>query len=396
MGDFDLAHAGVRTHLYTFFLVPAVALFSFAAMVGARFLRRGAARFWMGPAIVALVLLPGVVSVALSALLFQDVLRGIAIVGRPNPAALAAGSVESALPVAAGFVCVALLSALGLLLVAAGSARADDPAASARGVVGLVVAPVGVLAAFAPLAALLVLVARVNGGGLEPAAILLWWRLAVFGAAVVAVGLLAFAAASAFAAPRGRAPLLAKAVSVLSLLLAGLGTVVAAAVLSAGVGRLSDRAAGGLPPPRAPVEEASPEPAAARPAPPDAPPHDSPRSVPAPPAPRPRPGTLAAPAETTRPRAVRVGGTIKEPRKLKNVQPSYPDIAKQARVQGVVILECTIDPDGRVGEVKVLRGIPLLDAAAVEAVRQWVYTPTLLHGVPVPVIMTVTVNFKLS
>jgi len=94
--------------------------------------------------------------------------------------------------------------------------------------------------------------------------------------------------------------------------------------------------------------------------------------------------------------AVRVGGQIKEPKKLKNVQPVYPDIAKQARVQGVVILECTISPQGKVSDVKVLRGIPLLDQAAIDAVKQWVYTPTLLNGVPVPVIMTVTVNFKLS
>ncbi len=94
--------------------------------------------------------------------------------------------------------------------------------------------------------------------------------------------------------------------------------------------------------------------------------------------------------------AVRVGGQIKEPKKLKNVTPVYPDIAKQARVQGVVILECTISPQGKVTDVKVLRGIPLLDAAAIEAVKQWIYTPTLLNGVPVPVIMTVTVNFRLS
>ena len=94
--------------------------------------------------------------------------------------------------------------------------------------------------------------------------------------------------------------------------------------------------------------------------------------------------------------AVRVGGQIKEPKKLKHVAPIYPDIAKQARVQGVVILECTISPQGKVTDVKVLRGIPLLDQAAIDAVKQWVYTPTLLNGVPVPVIMTVTVNFKLS
>ena len=89
-------------------------------------------------------------------------------------------------------------------------------------------------------------------------------------------------------------------------------------------------------------------------------------------------------------------GKIKEPKKLKTVNPAYPDIAKQARVQGVVILECTISPQGKVTDVKILRGIPLLDAAAVEAVKQWVYSPTLLNGVPVPVIMTVTVNFRLS
>jgi protein TonB len=94
--------------------------------------------------------------------------------------------------------------------------------------------------------------------------------------------------------------------------------------------------------------------------------------------------------------AVRVGGNIKEPKQLKRVQPVYPDIAKQARVQGVVILECTISPQGKVTDVKVLRGIPLLDESAKEAVKQWVYTPTLLNGVPVPVIMTVTVNFKLN
>jgi TonB family protein len=94
-------------------------------------------------------------------------------------------------------------------------------------------------------------------------------------------------------------------------------------------------------------------------------------------------------------RAVRVGGAIREPRKIRQVNPVYPDIAKSARVQGIVILEATIGPEGRVRDVRVLRGIPLLDGAAVDAVRQWEYTPTLLNGVPVPVIMTITVNFSL-
>lgn len=103
------------------------------------------------------------------------------------------------------------------------------------------------------------------------------------------------------------------------------------------------------------------------------------------------------PAEPPAPvQAVRVGGQIKEPTKTKHVPPVYPDIAKQARVQGIVILECTISPQGKVTDHKILRGIPLLDQAAIDAVKQWQYTPTLLNGVPVPVIMTVTVNFKLN
>jgi protein TonB len=61
-----------------------------------------------------------------------------------------------------------------------------------------------------------------------------------------------------------------------------------------------------------------------------------------------------------------------------------------------VILDCLVTPEGKVTEIRVLRGIPLLDAAAIDAVRQWEYTPTLIDGKPVPVIMTVTVNFRLS
>ena len=93
---------------------------------------------------------------------------------------------------------------------------------------------------------------------------------------------------------------------------------------------------------------------------------------------------------------VRVGGNIKTPTKVKDVKPVYPPIAQSARVQGVVIIEATIGPDGRVKDAKVLRSIPLLDQAALDAVKQWQFTPTLLNGVPVPVIMTVTVNFTLQ
>ena len=97
----------------------------------------------------------------------------------------------------------------------------------------------------------------------------------------------------------------------------------------------------------------------------------------------PRGWRFAAPAPSDRDwlTASRVGrGSIKEPKKLKDVRPSYPQNAKDARVQGIVILECVISPEGKVTSVRVLRGIPLLDEAAIKAVRQWLYTPTLLNG----------------
>jgi TonB family protein len=90
---------------------------------------------------------------------------------------------------------------------------------------------------------------------------------------------------------------------------------------------------------------------------------------------------------------VRVGGNIKVPTKIKDVRPIYPPDAQAAGIQGVVIIEAVIDPAGTVGSARVLRSIPMLDQAAVDAVRQWEFTPTLLNGVAVPVIMTVTVNF---
>ena len=93
---------------------------------------------------------------------------------------------------------------------------------------------------------------------------------------------------------------------------------------------------------------------------------------------------------------LRVGDVVKEPRKLRGVQPVYPPLALSGRLQGVVILECMVDTRGRVQEAKVLRGVPLLDQAALDAVRQWVYSITLVDGVPVPVIMTVTVSFRLG
>ena len=93
--------------------------------------------------------------------------------------------------------------------------------------------------------------------------------------------------------------------------------------------------------------------------------------------------------------AYRIGGGLMPPKKIKDVAPVYPPIAQEARVQGVVIMEARVDEHGNVSDVRVLRSIPLLDKAAIDAVRQWQYTPTTMNGVAVPVIMTLTVNFTL-
>lgn len=117
----------------------------------------------------------------------------------------------------------------------------------------------------------------------------------------------------------------------------------------------------------------------------------TPGILPVPPPPPPPPPPLPPGFEG----AVRVGGQIMVPQKVKHVNPVYPPIAQSARVQGVVIVELIIDREGRVADGRVLRSIPLLDQAALDAVAQWEFTPTRLNGTPVPVIMTATVQFTL-
>jgi len=112
------------------------------------------------------------------------------------------------------------------------------------------------------------------------------------------------------------------------------------------------------------------------------------RAVVAPPPPPPTP----KPAQTV----FRPGQGIKEPKRISGLPPEYPKMARDAHVEGVVILEAIIDERGEVGRIKLLRSQPLLDQAAISAVQQWRYTPTLLNGVPVSVLMTITVNFTLQ
>jgi len=102
---------------------------------------------------------------------------------------------------------------------------------------------------------------------------------------------------------------------------------------------------------------------------------------------------LAPPVAPTKP--LRIGGDLRPPRKLRHVAPVYPPLAAAARVGGRVVLDCVIDEHGRVADVTVVRGHPLLDAAEMEAVQQWRYLPTLLNGVRVSVLLTVTIDFGL-
>ena len=91
---------------------------------------------------------------------------------------------------------------------------------------------------------------------------------------------------------------------------------------------------------------------------------------------------------------MRVGGDLKAPALVERVEPEYPPLAVRAKVQGVVIFEARVDRQGRVEDVRVLRSIPLLDNAAIAAVRR--YSPSLSNGQPERFLLTVTLSFSLS
>jgi TonB family protein len=105
---------------------------------------------------------------------------------------------------------------------------------------------------------------------------------------------------------------------------------------------------------------------------------------------------MSAPPPPPPPSPVHVGGSIPEPTRTRFVAPVYSALAQAAKVQGIVMIEATIGPDGRVLDAKVLRSVPLLDQAALDAVKQWEFTPTRIGGVAVPVVMSVTVTFSLK
>lgn len=109
-------------------------------------------------------------------------------------------------------------------------------------------------------------------------------------------------------------------------------------------------------------------------------------------------GTGSSASGSPGPMVMRAGaGGMKLPRKIKDVKPVYPAGALPLRAQGVVLIEATIGADGRVLETKLLHSVnALLEEAALDAVRQWLYEPTVLNGMPVAVVITVVVNFALQ
>ena len=101
------------------------------------------------------------------------------------------------------------------------------------------------------------------------------------------------------------------------------------------------------------------------------------------------------PTEPTGP--IMVGGDVKAPIKVSGATPQYTEIARRARIEGVVIVQAIVNKQGDVTNVKVLKGLPMgLDTAAVQAVKGWKFKPATLHGRPVDVYYTLTVNFQLN
>lgn len=105
----------------------------------------------------------------------------------------------------------------------------------------------------------------------------------------------------------------------------------------------------------------------------------------------PSPETFSNPGEPDASGVYRIGSALKPP--AREGVPRYPDDARLAGIRGTVLTELLIDPAGNVVDARVLRSVPMLDQAALDAVRTWKFAPTVVNGQPVPVRMTTTVNF---
>lgn len=105
---------------------------------------------------------------------------------------------------------------------------------------------------------------------------------------------------------------------------------------------------------------------------------------------------LPPPPVFKKPEILRQGGNVQAAMLIAQVKPVYPALARQTRVQGIVVMEATIGKDGSVESLRVLSGHPLLNQAALDAVKEWRYRPTQLNGEPVEVLTTITVTFTMK
>lgn len=105
---------------------------------------------------------------------------------------------------------------------------------------------------------------------------------------------------------------------------------------------------------------------------------------------------LPPPPKAAAPARIKQGGNVTAASIVTQTRPLYPALARQARIQGNVVLHAIIDKDGRVAQLEVVSGHPLLVQAALDAVKQWRYKPTLLNGDPVEVDTTITVTFTMG
>jgi len=113
-------------------------------------------------------------------------------------------------------------------------------------------------------------------------------------------------------------------------------------------------------------------------------------------APPPPPPPVKKEEKPATPQRIRVGGNVQSAKLVRQPKPVYPPLAKQARIQGTVRFQAIIGKDGSIQNLQLISGHPLLVPSATDAVKQWVYQPTLLNGEPVEVVTQIDVNFTLS
>lgn len=369
MGDAGIVAVNAQPRLLGTLL--AICVFSagcLAVVMSLRFRRRGAARFWMGPAFVALSVLPGQVATAVTAFAFR---ARVVSATRTQPfeavprSVLAAGAADAQVPLAVGLACVCVVALLSSLALGAGTARGETHGEPAGTGFVTLAAPFVACAGLLPPVFVIALLEKASAGTPNDLQFVLAWLAVVAAAALVALLAIGLAVATARRAAHEPAPSRVKRLPALALLGLATGAVALGALLFSSTTRLLEIA-------RQPwaVNTVVAEGAAS--------------AV--------RPGETPTPTTPAVP-GTPVEGAAPSPRVVHYVAPVHPALAPQERAYGLVVLECRIRPDGRIAEVEVRRGAPDLAAAAVEAVRQWVYEPAPA-GTTAARTASVTVTFR--